>query len=341
MARRKIFYKGMLLEWALITLLSFLFYDVVWLVADDKPALESIKEDGFYLLADLLYCALFSFLILLVSRLIARIGYFEKLTYKRQLLLCLSTLVCNIAIAGLVERLYDWLLPQPYDNFEVGLCIVGFLAMVSSLAHNVQYYSKMVVEQNAQNIQMEKKMMKMHLDPHFVFNNLNILAGLVRTNPGRAEAFIIRLSKVYRHIISTIDKDVTTLCDAIDFALNYVEVLDVRFPGKIKLQVEPELKAVRNVGVLSSSLHLLIENAVKHNMPDGASVLTISVCRDGDRLLVCNNILADGHAGSIPSLGIGLKNLQERYRLQCGRLPEIHQTATSYEVLLPLLSLEE
>ncbi len=341
MALKNMFRKEMWYEWALIMLIAFLLYDVTWLVTDNRPLLDNIRTNKLYIAIDLLYCAIFSFAVISASMLIARIGNFAKLTYRYLLLQSLATLTCNVVISIVMELLYYWLIPGNDDSYKGGLIIACILATISSLAHNMQYYIKIISDRNAHSIAMEKKMMKLHLDPHFVFNNLNILAGLVRSNPDGAEEFIIRLSKLYRHIISSIDKDVTSLRDAIDFAFHYVEVLNVRFPGKIDLQVDQRLKEVRSVGVMSSSLHLLIENAVKHNMPEGASVLTIHVFREGNSLVVQNNILLSRHADSIPSMGVGLKNLQDRYRLQCGELPEIRQSADSYEVLLPLLPIEE
>ncbi len=341
MALKNMFRKEMWYEWALIMLIAFLLYDVTWLVTDNRPLLDNIRTNKLYIAIDLLYCAIFSFAVISASMLIARIGNFAKLTYRYLLLQSLATLTCNVVISIVMELLYYWLIPGNDDSYKGGLIIACILATISSLAHNMQYYIKIISDRNAHSIAMEKKMMKLHLDPHFVFNNLNILAGLVRSNPDGAEEFIIRLSKVYRHIISNINKDVTSLRDAIDFAFLYVEVLNVRFLGKIDLQVDQRLKEVRSVGVMSSSLHLLIENAVKHNMPEGASVLTIHVFREGNSLVVQNNILLSRHADSIPSMGVGLKNLQDRYRLQCGELPEIRQSADSYEVLLPLLPIEE
>ncbi len=341
MALKRMFHGRMLTEWALITIVAFLFYDVIWLITDDDSVLDNFNNNGGYIAIDFAYCAFFSFLILWISMRIAHIGYFSKLTYRRQLLLSLVTLASNMLVAALLEWLYDILILAPYDTFASGLVIACFLATLASMVHNMQYYSRIIAEQNAHSISIEKKMMKMHLDPHFVFNNLNILACLVKTNPDDAEKFIILLSKVYRHIISSIDKDVTSLYDALDFARRYVEVLNVRFRNKINLQIDTVPEQIRNEGILTSSLHLLIENAVKHNMPEGATRLTITIIRKDNRLMVRNNIISNGSKSTIPSLGIGLKNLQERYRLQCGELPEIHQTVDYYEVLLPLLPIEE
>lgn len=107
-------------------------------------------------------------------------------------------------------------------------------------------------------------MLKMQLDPHFLFNSLNILIGIVHTSPDDAEKFIIRLSRIYRYIIKSIEQDLVLVNNAINFAVDYVALLNIRFPNKLDFQVDASLDKNNYDYIPVMALQLLIENAVKH-----------------------------------------------------------------------------
>ena len=330
--------KEVLIEWGLLSITSFFFYDVVWIITSDWAL--SALGDCLFFIADFLYCACLSGLIIWTSASIVRLNYFSQTSYKRQLLLSITILFCNVAIAIISENLYDLLVPVPYDSFEEGLLIVCFIATFSSLAHSTQYYSRLISMQGEQNLATRKKILKMQLDPHFVFNSLNILAGIIHENPDDAETFTIRLSRIYRYIIRSIEHDLVSIHDSLKFASDYVALLDIRFPERIILQTDPCLERIEDEGIPTLSLQLLIENAVKHNMPEDKGKLSISIFRQGNYLIVRNSLRHPGNKNSIPSFGIGLDNLYERYRVQCEQVPTIRKTDTFYEVQLPLIRIK-
>lgn len=89
-------------------------------------------------------------------------------------------------ISVILENTYELLVSAPYDSFEEGLLIVCLISTLSTLAQCAQYYSRMVTMQGEQIVTTQKKMLKMQLDPHFIFNSLNILVGIVHTSPDAA-----------------------------------------------------------------------------------------------------------------------------------------------------------
>lgn len=335
--RKPFFNRRIYTEGGLISLLSFLAYDGLGLATDDIPLLENITTHGGYLLIDAAYCMIFAFLVVISNALIARIKWFGLLIYSRQLCLSMLTLVVNLLIAGGMDWGYDYTFDVPYDVVSGALPIVAFLATASALAHNVQYYSHLIALQHNEAMTYQRQLLKAQLDPHFVFNNLNILSALVHLDADAADDFIVRLSRFYRHIIASIDSDTTPIADAVDMARNYAELMQVRFPDRLSLQIGDGLEADNANRILSSSLHLLMENAVKHNQPDGSGELRISIRRQGNYLAVRNNIIKSDGRKRLPSLGIGLTNLKQRYSLLCGKPPTIVSTPTYYEVLLPIL----
>lgn len=179
-------------------------------------------------------------------------------------------------------------------------------------------------------------MLKMQLDPHFIFNCLNILTEIVHTNPDDAEKFIIRLSRIYRYIIKSIEHDMVSISDAIRFVTDYVALLNIRFQNKIDFQVDPSLDQNKCEYIPVMSLQLLIENAVKHNMPDDNRKLAIKVFRKDNSLIVRNSINNAEDFNSQDSFGLGLKNIYERYRILGAECPQIRNTKSFFEVELPI-----
>ena len=180
-------------------------------------------------------------------------------------------------------------------------------------------------------------MLKMQLDPHFIFNSLNILIGIVHTNPDDAEKFIIRLSRIYRYIIKSIEQDMASISESISFIADYIALLNIRFPNKIDFQVDTSLDRNNNECIPVMSLQLLIENAVKHNIPDGNSKLSIKIFRKGNNLIVHNSINKAEGFYTKDSFGLGLKNIYERYRILGGRSPQTRKTEDLFEVELPII----
>ena len=330
-------HKGKIIEWGILTIISFLFYDVIWMPTSEGLASPQIRGVAYYLLADFIYCACLSFCIVWASFHIAQLKYFSQICYKRLILLSLTILFSNVLISVILENIYELLVSAPYDSFEEGLLIVCLISTISSLAHCAQYYSRMISIQSEEIITTQKKMLKMQLDPHFIFNSLNILIGIVHTNPDDAEKFIIRLSRIYRYIIKSIEQDMASISESISFIADYIALLNIRFPNKIDFQVDTSLDRNNNECIPVMSLQLLIENAVKHNIPDGNSKLSIKIFRKGNNLIVHNSINKAEGFYTKDSFGLGLKNIYERYRILGGRSPQTRKTEDLFEVELPII----
>lgn len=329
-------HKGKIIEWGILTIISFLFYDVIWMPTSEGLAFPQIRGVAYYLLADFIYCACLSFCIVWASFHIAQLKYFSQICYKRLILLSLTILFSNVLISVILENIYELLVSAPYDSFEEGLLIVCLISTISSLAHCAQYYSRMISIQSEEIITTQKKMLKMQLDPHFIFNSLNILIGIVHTSPDDAEKFIIRLSRIYRYIIKSIEQDLVLVNNAINFAVDYVALLNIRFPNKIDFQVDASVGQNNYDYIPVMSLQLLIENAVKHNIPDDNGKLSIRIFRKDKNLIVRNSINKTEDFNSKDSFGLGLKNIYERYRILGERSPQIRNTENFFEVELPI-----
>lgn len=177
--------------------------------------------------------------------------------------------------------------------------------------------------------------LKNQLDPHFLFNSLNVLTSLIEENPDNAQRFTTSLSKVYRYVLEQKDKELVTVDEELQFAKTYMSLLKMRFEDSIvfempKQALNPESK------VVPLSLQLLLENAVKHNTVTSSKPLYIKIYEDGNNLVVQNNLQPKQIVKK--SSGVGLNNIMQRYDLLTNKKVLIHKEASRFAVSIPMLT---
>lgn len=187
----------------------------------------------------------------------------------------------------------------------------------------------------AMNAELES--LKTQLNPHFMFNNFSALSELIAEDTNTASKFLDNLSRVYRYMIQNLKKNIIPLQDEISFVKAYFYLLEIRHGDNIKLSINLTDNALRS-NIAPITLQLLVENAVKHNIATNEQPLLIEIISINDRYLrVTNNL--QRISTPFPSIGIGLKNIENRYRiLSDTMLPSIEETNNSFSVILPLLN---
>jgi len=176
--------------------------------------------------------------------------------------------------------------------------------------------------------------LRSHINPHFLFNSLNILSALVSDNE-QAKTYILKLSNVYRYMLQSSQGIKNTLQSELTFAEEYIYLQRVRFTSGLSITTEiPE----RYLGFLipSYSMQILIENIFKHNAVSEDFPMKITISIDSqDRLVVTNTL---HHKKNLfPSSGTGQVNLMERYKLLGEKQPEFITEKGMYKAFLPLL----
>jgi hypothetical protein len=177
--------------------------------------------------------------------------------------------------------------------------------------------------------------LKNQIDPHFLFNSLNVLSSLIEENPENAQRFTTALSKVYRYVLEQKDKDLVSIEEELAFAKTYMNLLQMRFENSLTYEfsiekIDPEAK------VVPLSLQLLLENAVKHNIISEQKPLHIQIFIEKDNLVIQNNfqkkaVLQDGQ-------GVGIQNIISRYNIITDRKVTIDQNEHTFTVKLPILT---
>ena len=227
---------------------------------------------------------------------------------------------------------------EKFRNYTFGLSITLIIVLIF---HLIYFYNK-AQKKKVKDSQIVAKTesarfasLKSQLDPHFLFNSLNVLTSLIGENPMQAERFTTKLSKIYRYVLEQRDKDITSVAEELGFAHTYMELLGMRFENAITYDIpnkvsDPELK------IVPLSLQLLLENAVKHNVISASDPLQVRIFEDKGYLIVENN--RNPKKSLEKSTKVGLKNIRQRYALISGREVVIEESAKSFRVKLPLLT---
>lgn len=176
------------------------------------------------------------------------------------------------------------------------------------------------------------------INPHFLFNSLNVLSDLVYDDQAMAVKFIQQLSDLFRYVLESRDKELVQLKDELEFIRSFTFLLKTRFEDK--LIIENEVHANSDDYIVPMTLQLLIENAVKHNEVSEAFPLRISIRKNKDYLEV-ENSLQPKNVGE-DSKKTGLKNIIQQFAFFSDRLIEITSTDKNFLVRVPILkSLEK
>ncbi len=177
--------------------------------------------------------------------------------------------------------------------------------------------------------------LKNQLDPHFLFNSLNVLTSLIEENPKMAQKFTTSLSKVYRYVLEQKNKELVTVDEELAFAKTYMTLLQLRFEESIVFEM-PEKATNPEAKVVPLSLQILLENTIKHNVVMQTRPLHIKIFEKDNFLIVENNLQPKEVIKQ--SSGVGLGNIQQRYALLTKRKFSIYKTKDSFIAELPILT---
>lgn len=331
--------KNYIITWLCFTILTFFLYDLIWAISDFDWLKQEIKEGCGSLGVDLCYSALFAFYSIAVGSFIVKHKLLRRIKRRRAMVFGLIMIVFNMSLSFLLEEvILDYFTEPLNDGESLGNAyFMGLISSVSALIFTVDYYIEKTIRQKQENVNLQMQLLQMQLNPHFIFNSLSVLACLIEVNPKQAEKYTVRLSKIYRYILGNMNVDTVSISESLAFAKDYMALLKLRYENAV-MEIH-DFDYHGNEGILSLCLQVLIENAVKHNAPGRTERLVISIDRDGDRLVVSNNILhpQNGQDSTIATHRIGLTNIKKRYLLMFNRTMTIDETRESFKVYVPII----
>ncbi|MDR0422273.1 MAG: histidine kinase [Proteiniphilum sp.] len=170
-------------------------------------------------------------------------------------------------------------------------------------------------------------------DPHFLFNSLNSLSGLIGYDDDRAHEYLEQLSSVFRYTMR--EHSVATLAEELEFAASYIYLMKIRYGDVLTVDVRvPD--SVREYSILPFAIQTLVENAVKHNIVSRHKPLRLVIRLTDDETIAVENNLQPRH-GVTPGGGLGLSNLSERYWLMFRKNIRIEASESRFRVEIPLI----
>jgi hypothetical protein len=277
----------------------------------------------------------------LLTRLIdARISWIDS-PVQRFVVGMVATVLYTIGgIIGAIE-FFETVLHYPFGGSRQPTIFYSVLItiIVSLFLHGRQFFLNWrKLELDAAKLRNESlssqyESLKSQMDPHFLFNSLNVLTNLVYENADQSARFIKQLSEVYRYVLEVRNKELVPLETELKGVASYLYLQQIRFGQK--LRVVNELGATKTF-VPPLALQMLVENAIKHNVIAEEHPLTIRLYATGEYIVVENN-LQKKQILEEDSTGVGLQNIGKRYQLLGGLDIQVQETGGQFVVRLPLL----
>jgi sensor histidine kinase YesM len=304
-------------------------------------------------------CALYTFILgfgnIFANEFITRKFSWEHETKMRIIYSIIATLainiigsyVCNYLNFVLIQKTatIQELFSKKYNvtnwfTMNIALIVSAFFyikGFVESMKNNVK---KEIVEQKliAKSANAQFESLKNQLDPHFLFNSLNVLTALIDENPEQAQKFTTSMSKIYRYVLEQKDKETVKVEDEIEFAKIYCNLLKTRFEDSVNFTFDINPEDLQKF-VVPLSLQLLLENCIKHNLATSSNPLNIRIFTEGKFLAIENNLNEREHLAE--SSGIGLANIVQRYSLLCDENVFIEKSNENFKVKIPILLTEK
>ncbi len=186
------------------------------------------------------------------------------------------------------------------------------------------------------NLESQLDALKQQVNPHFLFNSLNVLDSLIEEDPQQARVFLDELSTVYRYLLRSNEQHLTTLDSELAFINSYFHLLKTRHGSGVRLNVTID-DQYQTYLLPPLTLQLLVENAVKHNIVLPDQPLVVEILTDGQsRLQVRNNI--QRKTIRVASNGVGLSNILAKYQMMGHDAPTIQEVDGQFVVTLPLVN---
>jgi hypothetical protein len=272
----------------------------------------------------------------------------RKITRRLLLEIPVTTLSAALLIS-VIALILDIVFPQMaegrmgqvyFDNITVAI-IVNLIALSIIEGNSIYTMLKdsLFEKEKLQREKVESQfaVLKNQVNPHFLFNSLNVLSSLIAQSPAVAKDFVQDFARIYRYIFDVGDETVVAVKRELEFIESYISLQKKRHGDNLRLDTRISGELL-DMFIPVLSLQMLVENAIKHNEISADKPLHIDIYSEGQQLVVKNDYqLRDD---SPASLGIGLQNLKDRYGYLSNQQPSFYTQNGHYYARLPLLTEE-
>lgn len=269
-------------------------------------------------------------------------------SFKRFFIQLLASSLYSLACVNVLYFLFkSWFMGMPPDLEQVlVLNLYGLLFLVPIVSFNfgiyfmVQWKKTFIQSEKLreENLRTQFESLKNHIDPHFLFNNLNVLSSLIDKNPGEAHQFLNKFSDVYRYVLLHRNEELVTVQTELAFIQSYTFLFQQRLNKQLRISIA--IPPSERFYLPPLSVQMLVENAIKHNKATVSKPLAIDIFMEEDRLIVRNTYQPKlKEPSDLPQTG--LDNIHKRFAYFSERSVEVVQDDAFFIVKLPLLEWEE
>lgn len=230
-----------------------------------------------------------------------------------------------------------------YNTIWFRILIASILSIIVFLIYKNRLRQRerlMYLQSKAQNLEKEKALvmyesLKQQLNPHFLFNSLSALSGIIEADQKMAGMFLEQMSKIYRYILKSRDSELVPLKEEIDFVQSFIRLQKARFGDGLQVNIQTTEPCLQKK-IVPVTLQNLLENALKHNIVDTESPLSISISTTDDGYLEIKNNLQKKKMIETSNKQ-GLTSLKSLYKYLSKKPIEIKETNTIYSIRIPLI----
>ncbi len=274
-----------------------------------------------------------------------KIGWHQN--FKRRFLIEVlsSALISLTTVTAVTSGMFFYFMPMDFGysdwtfyntiGFLLSLIFMGFV----NFGYFMEEWSFSILRGESlqkENIRAKLEALQNQINPHFLFNNFNILNALILNNPPLAHSYLQKMSDVFRYLLKRHRDETVPLSEELQFIDDYLFLIKIRFENvEIRKTLDDDYLTWH---IPPATLQILIENAIKHNEVSKRHPLCIEIRTDAfANLTVKNNLQPKKPHESDQGTKTGLYNITERYRFLSDQKPEILQTQEIFSVTVPLL----
>ncbi|WBX70097.1 sensor histidine kinase [Tenacibaculum retecalamus] len=197
-------------------------------------------------------------------------------------------------------------------------------------------YKKRLNAYEISNSKSKIQQLKAQLNPHFLFNNLNILDQLIEENQEKASNFLNHFSELYRYVLKNSTRELIYIKEELIFIQNYFELMEKKYQGYYQLIIQNDIKNSTLI-VPPFCLQILVENAIVHNLGTFKKPVIINISIENGIKITNNKI--DKESRNKRNNGIALKNLNEQFKLLTNNPITIKDSDDYFTIILPLIKI--
>ncbi|MDV3463008.1 sensor histidine kinase [Elizabethkingia miricola] len=299
----------------------------------------NIGEYGYQFLYNMAFCLLLLYLNLSQDKFLSI--FRENKQYWRLYTFNILVLVAAIILGSMVHSLLFGT-PQLtggrirgyFARFLLSSIMIAVVIRLILLMRESRNKDLINEQLNSAYLKAQLQLLQEQLNPHFLFNTLSSLSAIVRENPNLAQNYILHLSKIFRYTLARSGNNMVSLEKELEHLKSYIQLVKMRLENAFQIHINISEDCI-NKQILHLSLQPLVENAVKHNKATLSNPLTVEIYEEDKWLIIRNNLQPS--ISEAEGTGLGLTNLNERYKLQFHKEIEIFQTKEYFIVKLPLL----